>query len=226
MSRGEPAAAGLGILGGTFNPPHVGHLALARHAFGELGLGRILLMPSHTPPHKPLPDCDPGPEHRLAMCHLAAAGSEWLCASELEVRRGGPSYTVDTLRDIHASDPEAHLTLLLGADMALTLPTWREPQDLLELADIAIAKRDDTKPEQILDALAGLCPTPGSVRFLEMGPVDASSSEIRARLVAGEALEGGVPHGQRPLRELLAPGVSDYICEHGLYRGPAGGLST
>src|SRR4029077_16362192 len=93
----EEHVAPVGILGGTFNPPHLGHLALAHHARAELGLARVLLMPAHTPPHK-LPSADPGPAHRLAMCRLLAAGSEGVQACGLEVERGGRSYTVDTLR--------------------------------------------------------------------------------------------------------------------------------
>src|SRR5271166_2146145 len=131
----------LGILGGTFNPPHVGHLALARNALEELGLQRVLLMPAHTPPHKPTEE-DPGPEHRLRMCCLSVTDTAGVSVCALEIERGGPSYTVDTLQAIHASHPDAQLTFIVGADTAGTLPAWREPAKLLGLAELAVAARD------------------------------------------------------------------------------------
>ena len=109
----EPGS--LGILGGTFNPPHLGHLAIARDALRELALDRVVLMPARMPPHKPV-ERDPGSAARLAMCRLLVAGAEdvSVCAHELE--RDGPSYTVDTLGAIHASHPDAELTVIVGAD--------------------------------------------------------------------------------------------------------------
>jgi len=112
----------LGILGGTFNPPHLGHLAIARDALRELALDRVVLVPARMPPHK-MVERDPGSAARLAMCRLLVAGVEGVsvCAHELE--RDGPSYTVDTLGAIHASDPDAELTFIVGADTAATLPS-------------------------------------------------------------------------------------------------------
>jgi nicotinate-nucleotide adenylyltransferase len=92
--------ARIGILGGSFNPPHVGHVVLAREAHAQLGLDRVLLMPVAIPPHKQARD-DPGPEHRIRMCELAVEGEDWLAVSRLELDRPGPSYTIDTLREIH-----------------------------------------------------------------------------------------------------------------------------
>ena len=202
-----PAAAGarsIGILGGTFNPPHCGHLALARHAQGELGLERVLLMPAHNAPHKG-EEGDPGPERRLEMCRLAVGGEEkaGLEACGLEVERGGPSYTVDTLRAIKQSDPEAELTFILGADMARTLPAWREPRALVELARLAVAEREDAGRGEVLRALA---PLGARVRFLEMEMLEVSSSIVRERVRDGEPIEG-----------LVAPAVAEYIAAHGLY---------
>jgi nicotinate-nucleotide adenylyltransferase len=196
----------LGILGGTFNPPHLGHVALARSAREELGLDRVVLMPAHSAPHK-LREGDPGPEGRLQMCRLAIAGIDGVGTCALEIERGGPSYTVDTLRAIHASHREAELTFVVGADMARTLPTWREPEALLGLASLAVAEREDAGRGDVLRALA---PLRAEVAFLEMGTIEVSSSLVRERVAEG-----------KPVGELVAPAVAGYIAEHGLYRAAA-----
>jgi nicotinate-nucleotide adenylyltransferase len=195
----------IGILGGTFNPPHRGHLTLASHAQVELGLELVLLMPAHSAPHKGDEE-DPGPARRLEMCRLAVGseqGGEGLEACGLEIERGGPSYTVDTLRAIRQSDPEAELTFIVGADMARTLPAWREPRTLVELARLAVAEREDARREDVLRALD---PLGARVTFLAMGMLDVSSSRVRERVRNGE-----------PIEELVAPQVATYIAEHGLY---------
>jgi nicotinate-nucleotide adenylyltransferase len=212
----------LGILGGTFNPPHIGHLAVATQALRQLGCERVLLMPSHTPPHK-LPQQDPGPEHRLRMCELAVEGHDGLQAGALEIERGGPSYTVDTLKALHAppasnrpasldsirfaapgsNRPAARLTLILGSDMARTLPSWRRAGEIVELADFAVAERPGDGREQVLAVLGSLG---ARVSFLEMPPIDVSSSMVRLRVARGESLQG-----------LVAPAVAAYIAEHQLY---------
>jgi len=205
----------IGILGGTFNPPHLGHLALAQHAKAELDLERVLLMPAHSAPHKRV-EGDPGPQERLKMCRLAVSDEAELVVCGLEIERGGPSYTVDTLRAIHASHEEAELTFIVGADMARTLPGWREPEALLELASLAVAEREDAGREDVLRALAPLrtdvggdAPErrPGDVEFLKMGMVEISSSMVRERVAAGESVG-----------ELVGPAIATYIIEHGLYR--------
>jgi nicotinate-nucleotide adenylyltransferase len=210
MSGADPAT--IGILGGTFNPPHLGHLALARHARSELGLERVLLMPVHTPPHKTA-GADPGPEHRLAMCRLAVAELDGVQACGLEVERGGASYTVDTLTAIHAKHPDAGLSLIVGADTARTLGSWREPERLVGLASLAVATRMGSSREQVLQTLGGLGPVgerarPGA-RFLEMEPIEISSSAVRERVAGGE-----------PVEDLVGPAVAAYIAEHDLYRTP------
>jgi nicotinate-nucleotide adenylyltransferase len=223
-----PVAA-LGILGGTFNPPHLGHLALARHALGELGLDRVLLMPACLSPFKRSEE-DPGPEHRLRMCRLAIeddrarhpdAAADELVACSLEVQRGGVSYTVDTLRAIHATHPAAQLTLIVGADVARTLPTWREPLELLALADLAIALRAGAEHDDGRGALAGLRddlrpvgtqldrPTGERVRLLDMPAIDVSSSRVRDCVRHGSPVDG-----------LVGPAVASYIAEHDLYSRP------
>jgi nicotinate-nucleotide adenylyltransferase len=198
----------LGILGGTFNPPHLGHLAIARSALAELSLQRVVLMPARTPPHKPIAQ-DPGCEHRLAMCRRllesAERSSRGLSVCALELERDGPSYTVDTLRAIHASHPQAELTFIVGADIASSLPAWREPAELLELADLAVAARSGVDRQEVLSAVAPLGGRP-AIRFLDAPVLDVSSSMVRARAAAGE-----------PIDALVGAAVADYIERHGLY---------
>jgi nicotinate-nucleotide adenylyltransferase len=213
----------LGILGGTFNPPHLGHLALARHALSELRLERVLLIPAHTPPHKPAGEGegDPGPEQRLRMCRLLLAGEQRLSACALEVERGGPSYTVDTLSAIHAENPDVALTFIVGADTASTLGTWREPVRVLELADLAVATRaGSVGRERVLDTVAGLLADRRDggvprVRFLAMPEIDISSSQVRRLAAAGEPIEG-----------LVGPNLAAYIAERRLYRAPVPAVSA
>jgi nicotinate-nucleotide adenylyltransferase len=201
----------LGILGGTFNPPHLGHLALARHAREQLRLDRVLLIPVHTPPHKPGGE-DPGPEHRLRMCEALSAGTDGVSACALEIERGGASYTVDTLTSIHASHPNAQLTLILGADTASTLASWREPAGLLALADLAVAARAGSVREHVIDSVACVraAVAPGSPRgeavLLEMEEIEISSSLVRRRARDGEPIDG-----------LVGAPVARYIEEHRLY---------
>jgi nicotinate-nucleotide adenylyltransferase len=201
----------VGILGGTFNPPHRGHLALARHASSELGLDQVVLMPAYSAPHK-ADEEDPGPRRRLAMCRLAVGGEPGLEVCALEIERGGPSYTVDTLRAIDESHPDSELTFIVGADMALTLPTWREPRALVGLARLAVAERQHGARGDILKVLAQLG---ADVAFLDMPAVDISSSLVRERVHDGEPIDG-----------LVAPGVAAYIAEHGLYRVAADTATT
>jgi nicotinate-nucleotide adenylyltransferase len=203
----------VGILGGTFNPPHVGHLAVAQHALRELALDVVELMPAHASPHK-RPGSDPGPEHRLRMCRLAAADAPQVQVSTLEVERGGLSYTVDTLTELHAGDPDAKLTLILGADTAITLGSWREVAQLLRLATLAVATRSGAQRREVTDAVADLLRDGPAVdrdstptQFLQMPAIDVSSSAVRARVARGEPIDG-----------LVAPAVASYIAEHGLYR--------
>lgn len=198
----------IGILGGSFNPPHLGHLELARQARAELGLERVLLMPLHTPHHKAA-GADPGPEHRLAMCRAAAEGEQGLEACDLEIRRGAPSYTADTLTEIHERHPEDELTFIVGADTAATLPSWHRPRAVLRLAGLAVANRPGTSNQNVLEAVedvaGGSEPVP-TVRFLAMSPMEVSSSLVRERLAAGGSVE-----------DLVGRRVACYIEQHGLY---------
>jgi nicotinate (nicotinamide) nucleotide adenylyltransferase len=147
----------LGILGGTFNPPHVGHLVCAQEAHAQLDLDRVVLMPAGIPPHKDVAD-DPGAEARLALCERAIDGDERLAVSRLELDRPGRSYTVDTLRALRESSPQDDLTFIVGGDMARSLPSWREPAAVLELASVAVAERAGAEREQIRERLRELEP--------------------------------------------------------------------
>jgi nicotinate-nucleotide adenylyltransferase len=202
--------ASLGILGGTFNPPHIGHLVCAQEARAQLALDRVVLMPVHTPPHKEALD-DPGPEVRLALCRAAAAGDEELEVSTLELDRGGPSYTVDTLRALHGSREGDDLTFIVGGDMASSLPSWREPEVVLELARMAVAEREEHRRHEIAERVGALRGAPERIVFFAMPRLDISSSDVRARIAGG-----------RPIRWLVPGAVADEIERRGLYGAAAG----
>ena len=200
----------LGILGGTFNPPHIGHLVCAQEARAQLGLDRVVLMPVHTPPHKEAAE-DPGPEVRLALCQAAIGGDEELGVSTLEIERGGPSYTVDTLRALHESREGDDLTFIVGGDMASSLPSWREPEAVLELARVAVAEREEHRRHEIAERVGGLRGAQERIVFFTMSRLDISSSDIRRRVAEG-----------RPIRWLVPGEVADDIERHGLYGAVAG----
>jgi nicotinate-nucleotide adenylyltransferase len=196
----------MGILGGTFNPPHLGHLVCAQEAYREFELDRVMLIPARIPPHKPV-EHEPGAEHRLELCRLAVAGDERFAVSELEVGREGPSYTVDTLQELTTQAPQTEFVLIVGGDIAAGLPQWREPERVLELATLAIAKRRGTARSSVDAALEAL-PGGERARFFSMPRIGVSSTMVRRRVAAGQ-----------PIRYLVPDAVSDYIAEHGLYAG-------
>jgi nicotinate-nucleotide adenylyltransferase len=195
----------IGILGGTFNPPHLAHLLCAQEAHAQLALHRVLVVPVAAPPHKEA-DADPGPEARLALCERAFGPDERFAVSDLEVRRGGASYTVDTLRALHATHPEHDLTFIVGGDMAFSLPTWREPEEVVGLARLAVAERESVRRSDILERLATIPGAAGRVDFFDLPRMDISSSLVRRRVAAG-----------RPIRYLVPDPVAEYVAEHGLY---------
>jgi nicotinate-nucleotide adenylyltransferase len=177
----------------------------AQEALTALGLDRVLLIPVHTPPHKELED-EPGVEHRLALCRLAAADADRIEVSSLEADQPGSSFTIDTLRKLHERDPGNELTFILGADQASGLPDWREPAAILELAQLGVAGRGDMRDSDVLERLQELPGAAARVHFFSMPRVDVSSSMIRARVAEA-----------RPLRWLVPDAVAAYIAEHGLY---------
>lgn len=199
----------LGILGGTFNPPHFAHLVCAQEAHRDLLLDRVVLIPARIPPHKRV-EHDPGAEHRLAMCRLAAAGDDRLQVSDIELERDGPSFTVDTLTELTNRAPQDELVLILGGDIAAGLPEWKDPERVLDLATVAIAKRRGTTRgavEEALDQLRG----GNRARFFAMPRIGISSTMLRRRVAAGQ-----------PIRYFVPDQVEAYIQRHGLYsRGAA-----
>jgi nicotinate-nucleotide adenylyltransferase len=196
----------IGILGGSFNPPHLAHLVCASEAAAQLGLDRVLLTPVAAPPHKDA-ERDPGARERLELCRLAIAGDERLDVCELEVTRGGSSYTVDTLRELHARTPEDHLTFIAGGDIALGLPDWHEPEAVLGLARLAVAQRSGSHRDDVAARIAQHFPDAPPPRFFDMPRLDISSSQIRRRIAEG-----------RPIRYLVPDPVAERIARGRLYR--------
>ena len=200
----------VGILGGSFNPPHVGHLICARLAAEQLGLAEVLVMPLAEPSHRSLDD-DPGPAARLELCQLAVQGDPVLVASGLEVERGGVSYTVETLEEIAGQRPGAELVLILGADAAARLASWRDPARVLELASLAVAPRGGGgDAESVAEEVKELFPD-ARVEPFEMPLIGISSSELRSRIRDGLGI-----------RDMVPQPVAERIAAEGWYRGGAG----
>lgn len=210
------------IYGGTFDPVHNGHMAIARHAARALG-SQVRLMPASDPPHRPAPGASAA--ERAHMLDLAIAGEPSLCVDRRELEREGPSFTVQTLRELRASEPHAPVALLLGSDSFLGLPAWREWQALFGLAHFVIADRpgQPCRPDALPPALAAeadgrwtadpaaLAAAPAG-RLLALGqPLhDVSATGLRERIA-----------GDRPWRHLVPAPVAAYIASRGLYRDAA-----
>ena len=202
----------IGVYGGTFNPPHLGHVTAARAVFELLKLDLLLLVPDGQPPHKMLPPGSPTPEQRLEMTRLAGEQlglGERVRTLDLELKREGRSYTAETLRQLHQQYPEDELWLLMGTDMFLTLQAWREPGEILSLAGIAAFGRTEEDTEELFSVQRDyLYRTYLQARIFTLtipGVVDVSSTELRTMLARGE---GG---------NLLPPAVYGYILREGLY---------
>ena len=202
----------IGIYGGTFNPPHLGHLTAARAVFELLNLDQLLLVPAGMPPHKELPAGSPTPEQRLEMTRLAGEQlglGDRVRTLDIEVYRQGKSFTADTLAQLKAQHPEDELWLLMGTDMFLTLQAWHEPGKILSLAGIAAFGRTEEDTEELFSAQREyLYQTYPQARLFTLaipGVIDVSSTELREKLAKGEGAS------------LLAPAVYGYILREGLY---------
>lgn len=172
----------LGILGGTFDPPHVGHLIVASDVCDALELDRVLFVPAAVPPHKP-ERVRATPAQRLEMVRAAVAGDPRFHADDLELRREGASYTVDTLRVLHEREPGAELFFILGVDQLREFPTWREPEEVARLATLAAVARAGER----------LPASPFPVVEVPVTRVDVSSTDIRRRAADGRSVRYHVP---------------------------------
>jgi len=202
----------VGLLGGTFNPPHLGHLVCAQEACAQLGLDKVLLVPAFEPPHKEV-ESDPGVEHRVELCRRAVGGDPRFGVSRVEADIPERSYTVDTLKRLHETHPGDELTFIVGGDMAYALPTWHEPEAVLALAELGVAEREGVLRGDITERLAGLAGA-DRIRFFDMPRLDISSSMIRHRVAAGH-----------PVRYLVPDAVAAYIAAEGLYATPPEGTA-
>lgn len=208
MAPEDPAHAGrLGVLGGTFDPIHFGHLIAAEVVRDQFELERVLFVPAARPPHKASQRVTPA-EHRLAMVRLAVSGNPYFEVSTIEIARPGASYTVDTVRTLRRQiGPAGRLYLIIGADSVLDLPTWKDPLEILEYCDILAVTRagyDGRGFDRMVDRMvkAG-----GAVHRVTIPEVFISSSEIRKRISEG-----------RSIKYLVPDAVGEYIGRTGLYR--------
>ncbi len=200
----DAPAGGIGVLGSAFNPPHLGHLALAQEALWQLQLSEVVLMPTGEAPHKRIAD-DPGREQRLAMTRLAAADDSRFSVSTLEVDRDGPSYTYETLELLADQRADTELVFVMGADAAVGLESWRAPERVVELARIAVARRSGISDAEVAAVMRSLG-ADGRATMLEMPQFGVSSSAVRERAAGG-----------RPLRYLVPESVARFIEEKGIY---------
>jgi nicotinate-nucleotide adenylyltransferase len=198
----------LGVFGGTFDPPHVGHLALAEWAREALRLDRILFVPAGLPPHKRRTDLSSAAD-RLALTRAAVRGNPAFEVSSIEARRGGPSYTLDTLRTLRARHAGARLFLLIGADSLADFENWREPDAIAAIATLAVALRPGAARPAVRRARR--------IEWLDNPGLEVSSSAVRARVRAG-----------RSVRYLVPDAVARLIEQRGLYRavGPRRGVGS
>lgn len=198
-------AARVGLLGGTFDPVHLGHLVLAEQCREQARLDEVWFVPAGTPPHKGGRTIT-APKHRLEMLKISVSGTPWFSICELELERDGPSYTVDTLEQLKSRHSECEFHLLVGADMLADFPNWREPARIAAMCRIVAVNRGrDLDPvravaRQLAQTLAA------DVQVIEMPAIDISATDIRQRVYQG-----------RSIRFLTPRGVEMYIAAQGLY---------
>ena len=195
----------IGIYGGTFNPPHTGHISAAAQAIDTLGLDRLLLIPDRIAPHKVIPENSPSPDQRLHMLRLAADHPK-MEVCDLELRREGPSYTFETVQQLRKAHPNAKLYLLMGTDMFLSFPSWRNPDRIWKEATLAVLCRGDKGEKAAIAAQREVLESRGAQVVTVDNRVTAISSTQLRRLLAFGCAD-----------EFLAPAVADYIRQQGLY---------
>ena len=204
------AGKSLGILGGTFDPIHMGHLRMAEHVFQRMELESIVFIPAYVPPHKLGQDFAPA-QDRYAMTELAVADNPHFTVSDMELKRTGVSYTIDTIRQLHAQYEDRELNFIIGADSVAQLHTWHNIEEKLELTRFVAVWRPgyEGAMEEMVRHLGEQAKE--RVLLLDTPVYDISSTEIRTRIRQGLGLAGLVP-----------PAVERYIYEHGLYGCVAG----
>lgn len=191
----------LGVMGGTFNPPHYGHLEAARHVRDALGLDKVLFVPTNLPPHKRLPPHSATTAQRCEMVELMVRDEPWAGLSTVEIDRGGASYTVETLREL--AGEENTLALIIGTDMLMTLERWREPKEICRLATLAaVAREEDDRAALHLQAVRLRELYGADVRLIDCPALPVSSTQLRE--------EGS-------FERLTPPAVAAYILAHHLY---------
>ena len=200
----------VGILGGAFNPPHIGHLVCAQEALVQLELDSVVFVPVGEAPHRQL-EHDPGADARLELVELAIEDDARFTASRVEIDRDGPSYTAETLRELRDAQPDDELVLILGGDQAAALPEWHEPEQVLELALVAVVERSNWSRNAV-GIRVGRLKGAERIRYLDMPVIQVSSSSIRRRVAAGV-----------PIRYLVPERVADRIAESDLYATASAG---
>lgn len=196
----------IGIYGGTFNPPHLGHFRGAQYALEQLRLDRLLMIPAHTAPHKENPQGMPTPQQRLRMVQLGLGAREDIVASDLELNRGGISYTFETVEQVAALYPNARLYLIMGTDMFSSLESWREPERILKHATLAVLCRGEKgEQEQIAEAMPRLTAMGAKVEVLQNPITPISSTDLRRMLCF------------RCASDFLPQPVEEFILRNGLY---------
>lgn len=198
----------IGLFGGSFDPIHLGHLLIAVHAWESLRLDQLRLVPAAHSPLKPT-DSHTAAEHRLEMVRLAVGGTPFLEVDDRELKRGGTSYTVDTLQSIHDELPEADLVLIIGSDSLASFPRWHQPERLLQLATLAVVERGGEAESDfsVLNDFADSATIEKSLQHrVAMPQIEISSSEIRRRVAAKQAIRFQTPRA-----------VEAYIEAHKLY---------
>jgi len=184
----------IGILGGTFNPVHIGHLVIAEGVLRGLGLDKVFFIPTNISPHKE--NGMVSPEHRLQMIKLALAGNESFEVLDIEIKRGGVSYTIDTVQELKKRYPDDELYLIVGSDLANSFSSWKDSGELQKMAKVVVAKRDN-HPLKEKDSFI----------IVKIVQVDISSSALRDMLKKGRSIKG-----------LVKDGVVSYIEKHNLYK--------
>jgi nicotinate-nucleotide adenylyltransferase len=203
----------IGVLGGTFDPPHIGHLVIAQEALTRLELAQVIFAPTRQPPHKRIEDVTPI-EHRLAMVRLSIATNPHFTLSRVDVDREGPTYTVDTLRLLRRQLGEnAELYFIMGMDSLANIMTWRTPEQLIRLCTLVVFNRPgfSANLDELDEKLPGLRER---VVILSSPALDIAASELQQRVRAG-----------LPIAHLVPDTVAAYIAQHRLYRDESGELT-